>query len=84
MKDTATETTARHVTRIVVAPLRKGVNVFTTAEDAMSFLNDRTPLEVSGELDQYEVRIEFSNGDKIEATYNSKARVQGFIEFFAK
>jgi hypothetical protein len=78
------ETTTRHVTRIIVLPLLEGTTVFPTAEGAVRFLDGRTTSEGGGDFGTYEVRMEFSNGDKIEATYDSKARVKGFIEFFAK
>ncbi len=83
MNDTPIETSTRHVTRIVLVPLRKGSNVFLTAREAMCFLDSGTPLVESDDFGQYEIRIEFSNGDMIEAMYNSKERVKGFIEFFA-
>lgn len=74
----------RRVTHITVVLLQDGVNVFETAEDATRFLDDPILAGESKDMERYEVRIEFSNGDKIAATYNSKTRVKEFIDFFAK
>ncbi len=74
---------SRRVTRITVIQLRRGINLFETAKDAAGFLDGPAMAEESKDLERYEVRIEFSNGERIEANYTSKARVKAFIEFFA-
>lgn len=71
----------RHVTRVVIIPLYGRVNVFLTLEDALQFLDIHMIYEGSGEFRKYEVRVEFSNGDKVEASFDTKTRVKEFLEF---
>lgn len=72
---------ARHVTRVVIIPLYGRINVFPTLEDALRFLDSHMIYEGSGDFRKYEVRVEFSNGDKVEASFDTKSRVKGFLEF---
>ena len=37
--------------------------------------------EGSGDFRRYEVRVEFSNGDRVEASFDTKTRVKEFLEF---
>lgn len=39
--------------------------------------------EGSGEFRKYEVQVEFSNGDKIDAFFDSKQRVHEFLNLVA-
>lgn len=74
----------RHVTRVVVVPLYGRVNEFATIEDALRFLDAHTIHEGSGEFRKYEIRVEFSNGDKVEAFIEAKDKVKEFLAFIAK
>jgi hypothetical protein len=74
----------RHVTRVVVIPLYGRVNEFTTIEDAVRFLDRHMINEGSGEFRKYEIRIEFSNGDKVEASIEAKDKVKEFLDFVAR
>lgn len=74
----------RHVTRVVVVPLYGRVNEFATIEDALLFLDGHMIYEGSGEFRKYEIRVEFSNGDKVEAFIEAKDKVKEFLDFVAR
>ena len=75
---------SRHVTRVVIVPLYGRVNVFMTLDEALRFLDSHMIYEGSGEFRKYEVRVEFSNDDKVEASFDTKTRVKEFLEFVTK
>ena len=60
------------------------VNEFMTIEDAIRFLDRHMLYEGSGEFRKYEIRIEFSNGDKVEAFIEAKEKVKEFLDFVAR
>ena len=74
----------RHVIRVVVIPLYGRVNEFVTIEDAIRFLDRHMLYEGSGDFRKYEIRIEFSNGDKVEAFIEAKEKVKEFLDFVAR
>lgn len=74
----------RHVARVLVIPLYGRINEFATIEDAIRFLDGHAIYEGSGEFRRYEIQVEFSNGDKVQAFLDSKARVHEFLEFVAR
>ncbi|OPY72637.1 MAG: hypothetical protein A4E64_02896 [Syntrophorhabdus sp. PtaU1.Bin058] len=74
----------RHITRIVVIPLYGRINEFATIEAALRFLDGHMIYEGSGEFRKYEIRIEFSNGDKVEASLEAKDKVKDFLDFVAR
>ena len=82
--DALTKRLARRVTRVVVIPLYGRVNEFATIEDAVSFLDQHRIYEGSGDFRKYEIRVEFSNGDEVEASLEAKAKVKDFLAFVAK
>jgi len=71
----------RHVARVLVIPLYGRISTFVNVEDAIQFLDQHQIYEGSGEFRKYEVQVEFSNGDKVQASFESKARVREFLEF---
>lgn len=75
---------SRHVTRVVVIPLYGRVNEFATIEDALRFLGGHMIYEGSGEFRKYEIRVEFSNGDKVDAFIEAKDKVKEFLNFVAR
>lgn len=74
----------RHITRVVVVPLYGRVNEFATVEDALTFLDGHMIHEGSGQFRKYEIRVDFSNGDKVEAFIESKHKVREFLDFVAR
>lgn len=74
----------RHITRIVVIPLYGRVNEFATIDAALRFLDGHMIYEGSGDFRKYEIRVEFSNGDKVEASIEAKSKVKEFLEFVSK
>jgi hypothetical protein len=75
---------SRQVTRVVVVPLFGRVNEFTTIEDALRFLEIYAIYEGSAVFRKYEIRVEFSNGDKVEAFIEAKEKVKEFLNFVAR
>jgi hypothetical protein len=73
----------RHVIRVIVIPLYGRANEFTTIEDAVKFLDQHKIYEGSGNFRKYEVRVDFSNGDKVEAFLEAKPKVKEFLAFVA-
>lgn len=74
----------RHVTRVIIIPLYGHVNEFGTIEAALQFLDAHMIYEGSGEFRKYEIRVEFSNGDKVDAFIESKDKVREFLQFVAR
>jgi hypothetical protein len=73
----------RYVTRVIVIPLYGRMNEFITIEDALSFIDKHKIYEGSGEFRKYEIHIEFSNGDKVDASIESKDKIKEFLTFVA-
>jgi len=82
--DSLTKRLARHVTRIILIPLYGRANEFATIDDAVKFLDQHRIYEGSGDFRKYEIRIEFSNGDKVEASLEAKSKVKEFLAFVAR
>jgi hypothetical protein len=74
----------RQVIRVLVVPLYGRVNEFAAIESAIRFLDEHRIYEGSGEFRKYEVFVEFSNGDKVQAFLDSKQRVREFLEFVSR
>jgi len=74
----------RNVSRVLVIPLYGRINEFATIRDAIQFLDQHRIYEGSGEFRKYEVQVEFSNSDKVQAFLDSKQRVREFLEFVSK
>ncbi|MBA4396918.1 MAG: DNA methylase [Syntrophus sp. (in: bacteria)] len=74
----------QHVTRVVVIPLYGRVNELATIEDAVLFLDRHMVCEGSGEFRKYEIRIEFSNADKVEVFIEAKDKAKEFLAFIAR
>ncbi len=74
---------SRFVTRITIIPLYGKENEFTTIEDAVNFLDLHHIYEGSEKFRKYEVRVDFSNSDKVEASLEAKTKVKEFLEFIA-
>lgn len=74
----------RQVSRVLVVPLYGRINEFASIESAIQFLDGHRTYEGSGEFRKYEVYVEFSNGDKVQAFLDSKQRVREFLEFVSR
>ncbi len=74
----------RYVTRVIVIPLYGRVNEFASVEDAVRFLEGHSVYEGSGDFRKYEIRVEFSNADRVEAFIEAKNKVKEFLVFVAR
>jgi len=74
----------RFVCRVIVIPLYGRSNEFTSIKDALKFLDAHAIYEGSGDFRKYEIFVEFSNGDKVEASLSTKQQVHDFLEFAEK
>ena len=52
--------------------------------ELLRFLDGHAVYEGSEEFRKYEIRVEFSNGDKVDAFIEAKAKVKEFLEFVAR
>jgi hypothetical protein len=73
----------RSIRRVVVVPLYGRVNEFASIEEAMRFLDAHPIYEGSGEFRKYEIFVEFTNGDKVDAFFGAKDKVREFLRFVA-
>jgi len=71
----------RLIRRVLIIPLYGRVNEFASVEDALKFLDRHAVYEGSGEFRKYEILVEFSNGDRVEAFLSSKQKVREFLSF---
>jgi hypothetical protein len=71
----------RSIQRVLVIPLYGRANEFTSIVDALEFLDRHAIYEGSGEFRKYEILVEFSNGDKVDAFFNTKQKVREFLSF---
>jgi hypothetical protein len=74
----------RHITRIIVIPLYGKANEFATIDAALKYLHSYRVSEGSLEFRKYDIRVEFSNGDKADALIEDKDKVEKFLKFVAK
>ncbi len=74
----------RWVIHVSIIPLYGRINNFVTIEDALSFLDSHSIYEGSGDFRKYEIHIEFSNGDKVDASIEAKDRVKEFLRFVSE
>ena len=74
----------RNIVRVLVIPLYGRSDQFATIEDAMRFLDQHSIYEGSGEFRKYEVQIEFSNGDRVQGSFDSKYGARDFLEFISR
>ena len=71
----------RYVTRITIIPLYGNIHEFTSVEEVLRFLNGHSVYENTGHFRKYEIKIEFSNGDYVQASIASKEKAIEFINF---
>jgi len=75
---------SRYITHVFVIPLYGRVNDFLSVEEAIQFIDHHPIYEGSGEFRKYEIRVEFSNGDKVEASLEAKDKVKDFLDFISR
>ncbi|MCB0111755.1 MAG: hypothetical protein KDE53_37785 [Caldilineaceae bacterium] len=78
-----TERVSRSVTRIVIIPLYGRENTFASIQGALEFLNAHPIYEGSGAFRKYEVYVTFSDGDRVQAEFQSKQNAREFLTLFA-
>jgi len=61
----------RTIQRVLIIPLYGRINEFASIESALKFLDAHPIYEGSGEFQKYEVLVEFTTGDKIDAFFNA-------------
>lgn len=54
---------------------------FASLDDALNFLDARPIYKGFGRFRKYEIRIEFSNGNKVEASLTAKDKAREFLRF---
>lgn len=71
---------SRAIDIVTIIPLYGHANDFYSIAAAAEFLERHSIYEGSGEFRKYEIRVAFSNGDRVEASMNSKDRAREFLE----
>lgn len=69
---------------MLLIPLYGRSHEFVTLDAALQFLDGHQIYEGSGEFFRYEVQVEFTNGDKIQASFDAKPRVREFLEYVSR
>lgn len=54
-----------------------------TIQDALSFLDTHAVYELTGEFRKYEILVEYSNGDKVDAVFSAKQKARDFLTLIA-
>lgn len=73
----------RTVTRVMLLPLYGGATYYESAEDAIAAIESYQPPETLPEWVRWEVRVRFSNDDRIEAEFAEADRAVDFLRSFA-
>ncbi len=73
----------RFVRRVVVMPLYGRANEFASIEGALDFLRAHPIYEGSGDFRKYEILVDFSNGDSVNASFSAKDKVREFLAYIA-
>ena len=73
----------RSIRRIHIIPLYGRLNEFVSIESALKFLDAHPIYEGSGVFQKYEILVEFSNGDKVDAFFSTKQKVRNFLNYIA-
>lgn len=71
----------RAVMRVVIIPTYGREFEFATIVDAIEYLDQHSIYEGSGEFRKYEMLVEFTNRDKVEASIHSKEKAKEFLLF---
>jgi hypothetical protein len=73
----------RHIESIAIIPLFGKEYAFGSVAEAVGFLDRHSPVNTDGEFRTYEVIVKYSNGDKLEATFTHKNKIEAFLEYAA-
>lgn len=73
----------RTVERVVVTPLHGTASEFKDVASAIELVMNYSQIESPHPFIRFEIRIVYSNGDKIEATFANGIDATGFLETFA-
>ena len=69
----------RMITRILILPLYGQQHSFASADEAVGFLSAHLKPKSVGLFQRYEVWVEFSNGDKVNGSFEEKQQAQAFL-----
>lgn len=75
---------SRMVERVVIIPLYGRTNEFATIEEAANFLSHHPIYEGSGDFRRYEILVTFTNGDRVEGSFQQKEKAREFLRFVAQ
>ena len=69
----------RRVSRLLITPIFGSKSLFYSYEDALSFLESFDDSHVSGDFIRYEIRVEYTNGDYVDSSFNEKSTATMFV-----
>jgi len=73
----------RQIERLVIVPLYGKEHVFRTCAEAIAFVNSADQERNCGEFQKYEIFVNFSNGDKMEASFKDNVEAERFLKYVA-
>ncbi|UZR93136.1 hypothetical protein [Chondrinema litorale] len=77
------ESVSRYITEIRILPLLGTSSVFQSATEAINFLNEFTVIDYeTKDLIRFEIKIIYSNGDTIEASFANKNSANSFLKAY--
>jgi len=74
---------ARVVERLIIVPLHGTEHAFSSCAEAARFIRELEPMPQSYPFIKYEVMVQFSNGDRIEANFQDKQGVEKFLQYIS-
>jgi len=81
---TLEKTLDRQLSQVIVIPLHGDELTFATVNDAMEFINNFDEANGEGAFRKYEVIVRYSNGDSIDASFQSKQSVLDFLAYVSQ
>jgi len=74
----------RSIEKLIITPLHGEEFIFSTCTEALHFINNFDQLSRNGEFKKYEVTVRLSNGDSLDASFQSKEGVQKFLKYLSE
>jgi len=79
--DALVKTLDRTISQVLVIPLHGDEVVFSDASLAIDFINQYDEANGEGAFRKYEVIVRYTNGDSIDASFQDKESVLGFLAY---
>ena len=74
----------RIIDKLIIVPLYGNEYEFESITDAINFIQDFIGEGNIGEFRTFEIVVRYSNGDSIDASFNTKEEVNRFLRYLAE